>query len=198
MMNNSIKDKDTKKNIGKVPRYLARNSLYSILTTYSGFALSLFTSFFLARIITIEEWSSLIITTAFITIINSILSFLPLGLPASLNYYIPHYKSSNQMKKLKSFLLKLLLFKSVTVIIFFILTIFIITFFNSILIASLGDFTNLLYLLSPLIIIGGFNHYLSGFNLGFGLFKLIFYLKLITNIVLSVGYIIFFLFVGDV
>jgi len=197
-MNNSNENQDKENKISKVPTNLARNSLYSFFTTYSSFFFALSTSFLLARMISIEVWGYLILTTSYLTIITIILTFFPPGLSDSLNYYIPLYTSLNQMKKLKSFLINLFFFRLITVIILYAIAMFLISFFTNIFIINLGAFTNLLYILSPSIIFIGINSFLGGFNLGFGMFKTRFYLNLISNSVLLGGYLILLIFIKPV
>ncbi|MFX0059064.1 MAG: hypothetical protein ACFE8J_12255, partial [Candidatus Heimdallarchaeota archaeon] len=48
---------------------IARNTFYSIVNTYGLFILSVFTSYFIARIISQEEWGILIIANSIILIL---------------------------------------------------------------------------------------------------------------------------------
>ena len=91
----------TKKKTNKDQRTLAKNSFYSYLGSYSNYFLALVTSFLLARMISISSWGYLITATSIISIFTVILGYLPPGLSASLNYYIPRYKTLKQMSILR-------------------------------------------------------------------------------------------------
>ena len=134
---------------------LARNSLYSFLNSYGTFIFSIITFIFMARLISDVEWGYLILANTYILIILLILSFLPPGLGPSLNYYFPRYLVQNDFSQLKSHIKYVIYIKVVFIIPVFFISIMIFVFFTDIFTITLHNHTNLLLLLSPIIIITG-------------------------------------------
>ncbi len=178
---------------------LAKNSFYSLLNQYSTFIYSIISSIFIARLISQDLWGLLIFATSFIMIIAIITFFLPPALEYSIIYYIPRYFISNQRTKLKSFIKKGLVIKSLilTIIFFFSIFIFqiIIELFNF---SQKSKLISLIYILSPLVYIFGFRPILNSINQGFNNFKIIFILFVIKAFFNITALILIFLFVPGV
>ena len=173
---------------------LARNSLYSFLNSYGTFIFSIITFIFMARLISDVEWGYLILANTYILIILLILSFLPPGLGPSLNYYFPRYLVQNDFSQLKSHIKYVIYIKVVFIIPVFFISIMIFVFFTDIFTITLHNHTNLLLLLSPIIIITGLDSILIFINKGLNLFKTVFIL-LLVRYVFNISALIFCLFV---
>lgn len=158
---------------------LARNSLYSFLISYGTFFFSIITYFFMARLISDVEWGYLILANTYILIILLILSFLPPGLGPSLNYYFPRYLAQNDLNQLKSHIKYVIYIKVVFLIPVFLISILIFVFFTDLFTITLQTHTNLLLILSPIIIITGLDSLLIFINKGLNLFKTVFMLLLV-------------------
>ena len=158
---------------------LARNSIYSFLTSYGTFIFSIITYFFMARLISDVEWGYLILANTYILIILLILSFLPPGLGPSLNYYLPRYIVQNDSNQLKSHIKYVIYIKIIFIIPVFIISILIFVFFTDLFTITLLNHTDLLLLLSPIIVITGLDSILIFINKGLNLFKTVFILLLV-------------------
>ena len=176
---------------------LARNSLYSFLNSYGTFIFSIITFIFMARLISDVEWGYLILANTYILIILLILSFLPPGLGPSLNYYFPRYLVQNDFSQLKSHIKYVIYIKVVFIIPVFFISIMIFVFFTDIFTITLHNHTNLLLLLSPIIIITGLDTILIFINKGLNLFKTVFIL-LLVRYVFNISALIFCLFVLNI
>ena len=175
------------KNIEKTPkpkitrdhRILAKNSLYSFLNSYGSFFFSLVTSFLLARLISKELWGFLIITLSYIAIFNIISSFFPPGLDATLNYHIPRYLALKEYNNLRAFIKYSIFSKLLFLIPIFLLSLFLFEFFSQIFAITLNDYTNLLIILSPLIIILSLDRIFASIFRGLNMFNILFLLLII-------------------
>ncbi len=172
-------NKAQKVKITKTHRILAKNSLYSFLSSYGSFFLSLVTSFLLARLITQELWGMLIIALSYIAIFNIFLSFLPPGLDATLNYYIPQYLALKEYSNLKFFIKKAIYLKLLFTCPLFLISLVLFFFFSQIFTITIKDYTNLLIILSPLIVILSLNNVLASIYRGLNMFNVLFLLLLI-------------------
>ncbi|GAI83682.1 unnamed protein product, partial [marine sediment metagenome] len=56
---------------------LFKNSIYSFLFMYSGIFFQIITAFLIARLITIESWGVLILSTSLITLVVVITNYFP-------------------------------------------------------------------------------------------------------------------------
>lgn len=157
-------------------RTFAKNMFYSYLNNYGLYFFSLFTSFLMARLITKELWGFYIIAISYILIISIILEFFPPALVFTLNHYIPSYLVSNQKAKLKSLIKNALLLKIIILIpaVFVSIAVFIV--FTPLFSINLENYTTLLIILAPLILINGLDAILNSIYRGFSKFKIIFYL----------------------
>ncbi len=160
-------------------RILVKNSLYSFLNSYGSFFFSLVTSFLLARLISKELWGFLIITLSYIAIFNIISSFFPPGLDATLNYHIPRYLALKEYSDLKYFIKKAIYLKLLFIGPLFLISLFLFFFFSQIFTTTLKDYTNLLIILSPLIVILSLNKVLASIYRGLNMFNVLFLLLLI-------------------
>ena len=174
-----MKDSEKVGIISKDHRKFAKSAFYSLFNSYGIFIFQIIISFFMARLISQESWGLLLLAMSYINIVSLILSFFPPALTFSLNYYIPKYVALNYNNKLKwmikaGFYLKItfaLIIFFISLIIFFILKPFFAIY--------LLGYTNLLFLLSPLIFIIGLSTLLDSIYQGFFKYKLIFLLTLL-------------------
>ena len=188
--NNKTADSSVKREV----LTLARNSIYSFLNSYGTFFFSIITYFFMARLISDVEWGYLILANTYILIILLILSFLPPGLGPSLNYYFPRYLAQKDFSQLKSHIKYAIYIKVVFIIPVFLISVLIFVFFTNLFTITLQNHTNLLILLSPIIIISGLDSILIFINKGLNLFKTVFMLLLVKYI-FNVSALIFCIFV---
>lgn len=194
IFDNSNNNETTDPSVKREILTLARNSLYSFLNSYGTFIFSIITFFFMARLISDVEWGYLILANTYILIILLILSFLPPGLGPSLNYYFPRYLVQNDFSQLKSHIKYVIYIKIVFIIPVFFISIMIFVFFTDIFTITLQNHTNLLLLLSPIIIITGLDSILIFINKGLNLFKTVFIL-LIVRYVFNICALMFCIFV---
>ena len=174
-----MKDSEKVGIVSKDHRKFAKSAFYSLFNSYGIFIFQILISFFMAKLISQESWGFLLLVISYINIVSLILSFFPPALTFSLNYYIPRYIALNQNNKLKwmikaGFYLKItfaLIIFFISLIIFFILKPFFAIY--------LLGYTNLLFLLSPLIFIIGLSTLLNSIYQGFFKYKLIFLLTLL-------------------
>jgi len=194
MIDNPNNNETTDSSVKREILTLARNSIYSFLNSYGTFIFSIITFFFMARLISDVEWGYLILANTYILIILLILSFLPPGLGPSLNYYFPRYLVQNDFSQLKSHIKYVIYIKVVFIIPVFLISIMIFVFFADIFTITLQNHTNLLLLLSPIIIITGLDSILIFINKGLNLFKTVFIL-LIVRYIFNIGALMFCIFV---
>ena len=159
----------------------------------SLYVYAIITSFLLARQISQELWGFLILATSYITIVTTVISFIPPGLDFSLIYFIPHFQSLKKMRALKTFLLKTFFLKVVIVSLVFIIFLILINFSFTLFFLNLESYMILLYILSPLIIIKGLDSFLTYFKIGYGLFKYRFIMNVIKYVASILGYLLYFI-----
>ncbi|MFX1315204.1 MAG: lipopolysaccharide biosynthesis protein [Promethearchaeota archaeon] len=193
-MNNYNQDRLEK--LDRDYKIFAKNTVYSFMYIYSGFFLSLITSFLIARMISKELWGFLLIALSLIALFQTFLIFLPPSLGLSINYFIPRYYALKENKKLKNFLIY-----SITLRILFILLIFTISlisfyFLPVIYKTSLKNYTHLFLILSPLIIINGLNLVFYDVNRSLNFFKTVFYL-LVLNYLIQICGLIFYILISN-
>jgi len=193
-----IDSEDTEKKIYQEHKLLAKNTFYSFFTSYGNLIFQIIISFLVARLISKEAWGFLILATSYVLIVTTISYFLPPALDYSLNYYIPRYISLNQKTKLKSFIKNAIFLKLLFLIPIFFISTFIFQIFSELFTIKLKDHTSLLYLLSPLIIIIGFNPILNAINRSFNMYKTVFLLLLISFSFQISALLICFLFIINV
>lgn len=182
----------------KENKIFVKNSFYSFLNVYSAYIFTIFSSFIIARLISPQLWGFLFLSISYINIISLILSLLPPGLNYSINYYIPRYLVLNQNTRIKSFIKNGLILKIIFIIPVFIISILFFKFFSNIFEINLNEYTHLLFLISPLIIINSLNLILNSINQSFNMFKLVFLLLLLGGIINISALIFCFLFLETV
>ena len=171
---------------------LFRNSFYSFLKTYGTFIFSLLSTILIARIINDVNWSYFIIALSYIMIISIILNFVPPSIRDTISYFIPRYLSLQKNNELKRFILRSILVKTIFVIIIFIISSLIFTYFSEIFAINLPvNILGILVLLSPLIIINNIQIILNGINMGFNKFKWAF-LVVIIQYSIYIGLLLFY------
>lgn len=179
-------NKETAKNLSPEYKVLAKNTFISIFSSYGNYIFALITSFLLARMISRDDWAILILATSLIAILSIFPNFLPPGIIISLNFYIPRYQAKKQLTKLKSFILKALYLRIISVMLIVSIGLFIIIVFNDIFTIYLQNHISLLYILFPLIIISGFESLFIATLIGFNFFKIniiVLIIKSITNVI---------------
>lgn len=167
-------------------KILFKNTYYSYLTHYGTYIFSMINSFIVARLISMDLWGFFILAISYITIINSILTFLPPGLAPSLKYHIAIYKNQDQKNKIKSLIKYSLFQKLLFTIPIFLLSLLIFQIFRDLFRINLQDYLYLLFILSPLIIHGGISSIFQEINKGLDMFKTLFYL-LVLKYMINIG-----------
>jgi len=160
-------------------RRFAKNAMYSLFNNYGIFIFQIIVSFFLARLISQDIWGIFILALTYINIISLILTFFPPALTFSINYYIPRYITLNKNYKLKSIIKVAFYIKALFSLIIFSVCLLIFSILNPFFSENLQNYTHILFLLSPLIIIIGLNSLLDSIYQGFSKYKLIFFLTLL-------------------
>ncbi len=155
---------------------------YSLLNYYSIFIFQIIISVLLARLLSQELWGFLILATSIIAIVLIVLRMFPPSLDLTVIYYIPKYKIQEQNSELRSFIKNSVILKLLFTIPVFIICIFLFYFLSFFFEISLNSYTDLLLILSPLIIITGLELVLNSIYRGFNRFKTIFELTLIKYI----------------
>jgi O-antigen/teichoic acid export membrane protein len=133
----------------------------------------------MARLISKESWGFLILAMSYINIVSLILSFFPPALNFSLNYYIPRYVTLNQSNKLKSIIKAGFYLKTIFALIIFFISVIMFYILKPFFAIYLLGYTNLLFLLSPLIFIIGLSTLLDSIYQGFFKYKLILLLTIL-------------------
>ncbi|MFX1446469.1 MAG: lipopolysaccharide biosynthesis protein [Promethearchaeota archaeon] len=178
---------------------LAKNSFYSLLNQYGTIFFLIISSFFIARLISQELWGLLILANSYIMIVAIITFFIPPALEYSIIYYLPRYSLLNQQTKLKSFIKKGLVIKSIVISAVFLINIllsqFIVELFN---IDQKIQLILLIYLISPLVFVLGFQPIFNSINQGLNNFKIVFILFIIKAIINISSLIYVILFIKNV
>ncbi|MGQ4876519.1 MAG: lipopolysaccharide biosynthesis protein [Promethearchaeia archaeon] len=182
------------KRIVEEHKTLVKSSFFSILINYGGFIAAIINSFILARTISQTIWGYLILAISYISIIKLFSTFLPPSLDLAMNYYIPRYLALNQKRKLKIFIKNSFFLKILFSVPLFILTILLFIFFSSIFSFNLGEFTYLLLILSPLIIIYCLESIFTAIYRSLNKFNILFFLTMINIIIYTGGLLYCFLF----
>jgi len=174
-MDDSGKNRD----IHEDHKQLAKSSIYSLLNNYGIFVFQIVISIFIANLISQSLWSYLILAMAYINIISLVLSLFPPALNLALNYYIPRYSTFGHNNRLKYMIKTAIYFKTLFAIIIFLISLVVFSLLNSVFSFFLADYTYLLFLLSPLIIIIGLSTLLDSIFQGLFKYKLIFIITVI-------------------
>ena len=175
----NMKDSEKVGIISTDHRKFAKSAFYSLFNSYGIFIFQIIISFFMARLISQELWGFFLLAMAYINIVSLILSFFPPALTFSLNYYIPRYVALNQNNNLKRMIKACLYLKTLFALIIFFISVIIFYLLQSFFSMYLLGYTNLLFLLSPLIFIMGLSTLLDSIYQGFFKYKLIFLLTLL-------------------
>jgi O-antigen/teichoic acid export membrane protein len=191
---NSEKGKEKNKKISREYKSLVKNSFYSFMHSYSAFLFSIITSFIMARIISQEVWSYLILSTAYTTLFTLILTFLPPSLALTFNYFVARFRSLNENAKLKSFIFNSMVLRSFFVFLTFIVSFIIFIVFSDLFKISLLNYYHILLIISPLIIINGLDKVLIAIDRALNMFNFVFYLLIIRYIFHIGGLLFIFLF----
>ncbi|MFW9783879.1 MAG: polysaccharide biosynthesis C-terminal domain-containing protein, partial [Candidatus Heimdallarchaeota archaeon] len=192
-MEEDKESKQKKREMEREYKSLAKNSILSFIHSYSGFFLSIITSFIMARIISQITWGFLIIALSYVAIFTLTLTFLPPSLGLSFNYFIPRDRALKQNTKLKSFIKKSLIIRLFFVLATFLVSLLFMFLLIDIFSIEIGGYEYLLYLLSPLIIIQGIDQVFNDILRGFNLFTIVYYMLLVRNLIYIGGLIFLFL-----
>lgn len=190
-MENTSNDKPIRK-ITKDHKIFAVNSIFSFFTSYSGFIFSILSSVLIARMISQSLWGYILLSLSYINLFALILSFLPPSLGLSLNYYIPRLRALNQNNMLKSFIKYAYLIRIFFCIIIFSLGIFLFFFWRDLFNVNLQSYTHLFLLFSPLILIFGLDKISNDTLRAFNMFKIVFYLLVLKNLLYIGGLFLYF------
>jgi len=144
-------------------KILAKNSIYSGLYNFSLVVYSMLYSFFVARLLSIDLWGVLILATSLNYIITQITRVFPPSIERTLSYYVPKFYVLHQESNLKAFIRISVLLKLIILVPVYFLSILVFQF----LLDGFYIDSNLIILLSPLIIFDGLNLMLNNINLGF-------------------------------
>ena len=195
---NSSNNKEKPKELGADYKIFAKNTIYSIFNSYGNFAISIITSFLLARMISQEEWGVLILATSIILIFTNISNFIPPGLVYAMTFYIPRYRAQNKIGKLRSLIYKAIYIKTITAVFIFFIGLLIFTLFSNFFGVYLDNHLNLLFIMLPLIIINTITPLIRTMLRGFNLFKLSFVFLTIKSIITIVPFLWFFFGVNSI
>ena len=174
-----------KKQIPDSYKKLVKNSFYSLLNTYGFFIFSLLSAFFIARLISTESWNFYIIALSYINIIVILSEFLPPSLKTALNYYIARFSSLGEQKELKNIIKHSIIIKLSFLIPIYVISLVVFYFFSSFFALNLTqENINLIFILSPLIIMNTLNFVLNSINMGLNRFKFVFFLMVLLKFLL--------------
>ena len=147
----------------------------------------------IARLIAQEEWGYLILATSYITIAGIILLFLPPSFGNSMNYYIPKYRVTERVTKLKSFISKAYSIRLLSVLSVFFLSYIIFFNFLDLFRVSLNQYAHLLLIIAPLIITSNLDENFNEIYRGFNKFEYVF-ITTMFKAFLTIGALIYFFF----
>ena len=191
--NDSVeKDRETKKE----EKILVKNKFYSLLSSSSNFIFSLITVFFIARLISKDDWGLLILATSLLSIFTLILVFFPPSLGLSIIFYAAEFRALNQNRKFKSFIKNALILRIFFVIIIFFLSILIFWFFKDFFSLNQKKYILIFYLLCPQLIINGIAEVFNSVAQSLNMFKLNYFFLLIKNII-YIGGLTYLYFIAD-
>ena len=173
-------------------KILFKNTVYSFFTNYGNLILQIITSFLLARMISQSDWGLLILATSYVMFISVLSNYFPPSMNYSLNYYISKNKSLNREDTIKSIILKAIILKLIFLIPIFILGIVIFYLLSDLFFIRLEGNLVVLYILSPIIIIQGFNPVLLGIMMGLNYYKKIFIFSVLSYIFQITAFLLFF------
>ena len=193
-MNNPLKNQKKKK-VREEHKLLAINTFYSFLHSYSGFFLSILSSFLIARMISKDVWGILILSTSYVIAFSLILEFLPPSLGQTMNYYIPQLNALNQQNKLKTLLKKSISIRFSLAVITCLISVAIFTIFIDLFKLNLNEYVYVFYILSPLIFFNGLSKVCNEITRSLNRFKISFYLLLSTNFIYITGLVYIFFFI---
>jgi len=196
MINSNNESEEKNRETKREEKILVKNTFYSLFTSFSNFAFSIITVFFIARLISKNDWGLLILATSLISIFTLILVFLPPSLGLSIIFYASEFKALNQNRKLKSFIKNALILRILFVIIIFFLSILIFWIFKEVFSLNQIEYIYIFLLLCPQIIINGITEVFSSIAQSLNLFKLNYFSLLIKNII-YIGGLIYLYFIVD-
>lgn len=81
---------------------IIKANFFTLLRTYIGFFIIIFSNFLIARLLSDEEWGFLILGLSTVLILGILFGYFPLATNLTLNQYIPRYKYKNILDQLKS------------------------------------------------------------------------------------------------
>jgi len=160
------------------------SSAFNLLSTYSIYFLGLLSTFFIARLITPEEWGILLFSLTFVGVGAYFCYFFPPGAGTTLQYYISRLKNGDKSKinEMRNFIFhvyKIRLVFTISIFIIYLLVIQLFSFNEKII--------QTLLITSPLIIIIVFQNLNNSILLGFQKFKIVFYVTIVNMIIYTSG-----------
>ncbi len=177
---------------------LTKNTFYSLFTNYGALIFQLLSSFLLARLISQQIWGILTLSISFIVLISVISNYFPPAVDYSLNYYIPRFITLNELNNIKPFIRRTLILKIIFLIPIYIISFILFNPLTKIFLISLSDNINILYILSPQILILGLNPIINAIYRIYNMFKLILITTIIPIVLQITLYLLCFLFAYNI
>lgn len=111
---------------------IVKSSAYHLLINYSVFFIGIINTFFIARLVSPEEWGILIFAVSFIGVVSYFCYLLPPGAEGTLQFYIPQLKNGNSYRKneVRYFIFHIYKIRLFLVIVIFLIYLFIIHLLN--------------------------------------------------------------------
>lgn len=173
----------------RIQKKVIESSTFDLLITYSGFILGIFNSYFIARLISPEDWGLLLMVLNIIKTIAFICNIFPPGAEGSLSYYIPSFKNKteNSNIEIRGFILHVLKIRFLS---------FLITFISFIIIINILGIGNiliiLLFLLSPTLLFNTLQPLIIAIIRSNLKFKIAFYINSLNIIIYTtINFVIF-------
>jgi len=154
--------------------------------------LQIFLSFIIARSISKEDWGFYILAVSCITIFSVTSSYFPPALDYSLYYFLPKLLVLNKKSESKTFIRNTICLKLIFLFPIFVISIIIFSLFTNFFAINLKGYTDILIILSPLILMMGFRPLLYGIYRSFNKFNIVFYLNLIQFLIFIFTLLYFF------
>jgi len=157
--------------MSKEQKKIVKSSAYHLLINYSVFFIGIINTFFIARLVSPEEWGILIFAVSFIGVVSYFCYILPPGAEGTLQFYIPQLKNGNFNRKneIRHFIFHIYKIRLLLVIVIFLIYLFIIHLLN------LDEiYLRTLIIMSPTLILVVFQNLNSSLLLAFLKFKKMF------------------------
>jgi len=101
-------NKQIKRKKELISEKIIEGNIFSFIQTYGSFFIALISSYFIARILSAEEWGYLILGISTISTISLLIAYFPPASQIMLNQLIPQNHYKNKIDKLRSLILGIL------------------------------------------------------------------------------------------